>query len=121
MPDLRTDPCLGWIAEYEAIRPSIEDVEERVNEYMKEFEDEERERKRAELAKRNVPDADGFVTVTRARGRRNTNKDANGATVTAARPDELKELKPKKKELTNFYRFQVRESKKQGMSFNLTT
>ncbi len=84
---------------------------------MKEFEEEEKRKKAEEIAKRNQPDADGFVTVTRARGRRNTNRDAAGAVVTAARPDELKALKPKKKELMNFYRFQVRESKKQGLSF----
>ncbi|KAJ3280214.1 Ribosomal RNA-processing protein 7 A, partial [Borealophlyctis nickersoniae] len=65
---------------------------------------------------RNVPDEDGFVLVTRARGRRNTNADASGATVTAARPEEVKKLKPKKKELVDFYRFQMRESKRNQLA-----
>lgn len=101
---------------YKADRPSIEDLEKGVNTYMNNFEDAEKEKKAQLLLQRNLPDEDGFVMVSRARGRRNTNKDGNGATVTAARPVEIEKLKPKKLELQNFYRFQMRESKRQDLA-----
>lgn len=89
-------------------------VQQRVDRYLQDFKKGRDEKKRELLSKRNQPDEDGWVTVTRARGRRNTNRDASGAVVTAANPHELKNLKPKKKELKDFYRFQIRESKRKG-------
>ncbi|CAG8817060.1 25808_t:CDS:2, partial [Dentiscutata erythropus] len=44
-------------------------------------------------------------------GKRNANTDGT-ITVTAAKPEEIKNLKPKNKELPDFYRFQMRESKR---------
>ena len=84
---------------------------------MNEFETEEKEKKLSLLEERNVPDEDGFVRVSRVRGRRNTTKDGNGAIVTASRPEETEKLllKPKKTELKNFYRFQLRESKRKDL------
>ncbi|KAF3057950.1 Ribosomal RNA-processing protein 7 [Daldinia childiae] len=68
------------------------------------------EKEARQLAKRlrNEPDEDGFVTVTR------------GGRVAPARRDEAEEAKQKmiereqkkKDEMTNFYRFQMREKRK---------
>ena len=72
--------------------------------------------RREALEKRNLPDADGFVTVTRARGHRNTNKDGSGATMTAVNPSVVKDLKPKDHGLVDFYRFQMREGKRNQLA-----
>lgn len=69
-----------------------------------------REQEAAELAKRlrNEPDEDGFVTVTRggrnAPARREDAEEAKGRL--------LEKEERKKTELSNFYRFQTREQKK---------
>ncbi|KAL1918593.1 uncharacterized protein VTP21DRAFT_2615 [Calcarisporiella thermophila] len=99
-----------WLFEYHQERPPASVLQSQVDAFMKKFtEDEyEKERKLAEL--HNQPDEDGFITVTR-KSRRNTNTDGT-VTVTAARPEEIKDLKPKKKELKDFYRFQIREAKR---------
>lgn len=70
-----------------------------------------REQEAAEMAKRmrHEPDADGFVTVTR--GGRNAPASRNEAE--DARRKMLERQDKKKEELTNFYRFQLRERKKE--------
>ena len=77
---------------------------------MSVFTESELTRRRELEAKHNKPDEDGFVLVTRY-GKRNTNTDGN-ITVSAMREEEARELKPKKKELQHFYRFQLRETKR---------
>lgn len=69
-----------------------------------------REQEAAEIAKRlrNEPDEDGFVTVTR--GGRNAPASRNEAEEAKRRM--LEKQEKKKEELTNFYRFQLRERKK---------
>ncbi|KXX73852.1 Ribosomal RNA-processing protein 7 [Madurella mycetomatis] len=69
-----------------------------------------REQEAAEIAKRlrNEPDEDGFVTVTR--GGRNTPASRNEAE--EAKRKMMEKEEKKKGELTNFYRFQLRERKK---------
>jgi ribosomal RNA-processing protein 7 len=68
-----------------------------------------REQEAAEIAKRlrNEPDEDGFVTVTR--GGRAAPASRNEAEEAKRK---MLEKQEKKKELTNFYRFQLRERKK---------
>ncbi|KAJ3091597.1 Ribosomal RNA-processing protein 7 [Quaeritorhiza haematococci] len=106
-----------WISQFFThSRTPLSTLQSRVDAHIKDFLSEEAARRAELLAKRNQPDEDGFVLVTRARGRRNTNTDGSGATVTAARPDEVKALKPKSKELKNFYRFQMREEKRQQLA-----
>ncbi|KAL2023164.1 hypothetical protein VTK56DRAFT_3770 [Thermocarpiscus australiensis] len=70
-----------------------------------------REREAAELAKRlrNEPDEDGFVTVTRGGGR---NAPVSRTEAEEAKRRMLERQEKKKEELTNFYRFQLRERNK---------
>ncbi|KAL2115605.1 hypothetical protein VTJ04DRAFT_9860 [Mycothermus thermophilus] len=71
----------------------------------------DREREAAEIAKRlrNEPDEDGFVTVTRG-GR---TAPVSQAEVEEARRRMLEKEKKRKEELANFYRFQLRERRKE--------
>lgn len=88
--------------------PPVEILQQSVDAFFAVFNRKEKEA--AELAKRlrNEPDEDGFVTVTR------------GSRTAPARRDEAEEARKKmlereqkkKEELTNFYRFQLRERKK---------
>ncbi|TPX72843.1 hypothetical protein SpCBS45565_g00191 [Spizellomyces sp. 'palustris'] len=105
-----------WLKQHFASRPRLEDLQRAVDTSLVAFEDAEREARIAAEGRRNVPDEDGFVTVIRGRGRRNVNIDGHGASVTAARPEEIKKLKPKKKELVDFYRFQMRETKRNQLA-----
>jgi ribosomal RNA-processing protein 7 len=100
----------GWLQDYRLHRPDQIKLQEEVDEYMRKFEEAELERHKVLEAKLNQPDEDGFITVTRV-GRRSANTDGK-ITVTAAKPEEIKNLKPKNKELTDFYRFQMREAKR---------
>jgi len=70
-----------------------------------------KEQEAAQLAKRlrNEPDEDGFVTVTRG-GRKDP---AGRQEAEEARRKMLAKEEKKKSELTNFYRFQMREKKKE--------
>ncbi|GAB1313860.1 hypothetical protein MFIFM68171_04070 [Madurella fahalii] len=69
-----------------------------------------REQEAAEIAKRlrNEPDEDGFVTVTRG-GR---NAPASRTEAEEAKRKMMEKEEKRKDELTNFYRFQLRERKK---------
>ncbi|KAL2264692.1 hypothetical protein VTJ83DRAFT_7202 [Remersonia thermophila] len=71
----------------------------------------DREREAAEIAKRlrNEPDEDGFVTVTRgARAAPASQSEAE-----EARRKMLEKERKRKEELANFYRFQLRERRKE--------
>ncbi|KAF8254065.1 hypothetical protein K440DRAFT_618672 [Wilcoxina mikolae CBS 423.85] len=86
--------------------PSSAHLQASVDSFVAAFGEAEEEARRAAARRRQEPDADGFVTVTR------------GGRVKPARQDEAKrvleekEAKKKKGELSGFYRFQVREDKK---------
>lgn len=71
-----------------------------------------REREAAELAKRlrNEPDEDGFVTVTRGGGR---TAPAKREEAEEARRKMVEKADKKREELSTFYRFQLREKKKE--------
>ncbi|OIW28871.1 hypothetical protein CONLIGDRAFT_645033 [Coniochaeta ligniaria NRRL 30616] len=71
-----------------------------------------REKEAAELAKRlrNEPDEDGFVTVTRGGGR---TAPAKREEAEEARRKMVEKADKKREELSNFYRFQMRERKKE--------
>jgi ribosomal RNA-processing protein 7 len=88
--------------------PDKDAVEQAVNSFFVMFDRKEQEA--AELAKRlrNEPDEDGFVTVTR--GARNA--PARRDEAEEARRKMLDKADKKKAELSNFYRFQLREQKK---------
>ncbi|KAJ3020233.1 Ribosomal RNA-processing protein 7 A [Thoreauomyces humboldtii] len=105
-----------WVAQHFESRPRLAQLQLETDTTLVAFEDAEREARLAIEDQRNVPDEDGFVTVVRGRGRKNTNMDGQGASVSAARPEDLKKLKPKKKELVDFYRFQMRETKRNQLA-----
>ncbi|KAI8820392.1 ribosomal RNA-processing protein 7-domain-containing protein [Fimicolochytrium jonesii] len=105
-----------WLHQHALARPNLATLQQETDTTLVAFEDAERDARLAAENKRNVPDEDGFVTVVRGRGKRNVNVDGQGASVTAARPEEVKKLKPKKLELVDFYRFQMRESKRNQLA-----
>ncbi|KAK4944835.1 hypothetical protein LTR10_015754 [Elasticomyces elasticus] len=84
--------------------PSRKELLRSVNGFMTAYAQLEEARSRENARKRQMPDEDGFVTVTRgSRG--------------AARLDEVKEVAEKQKEksqgLEDFYRFQMRQKRKE--------
>lgn len=79
---------------------------------MELFDDEERSARELKDSIRNVPDEDGFVTVSR-KGRK-TNSDIKGGSVSALRKEDADKLKPKEQGFVDFYRFQMREKKRDG-------
>jgi len=104
-----------WLQQYKYIRPRPKALKTRVDNYMVNFSRME-EIEKLELDKKiNLVDEDGFTLVTR-RARRNTNISKDGASVTAARLEDVKNLKPKKKELQDFYRFQMKEKKRNELA-----
>lgn len=85
--------------------PSRKELLRSVDDYMTAFTKLEEARAHAEAKKRQMPDEEGFITVT---------KSTRGGVV---RKDEAKELSEKQKEkkngLEDFYRFQMREKRKE--------
>ncbi|KAF9355894.1 Ribosomal RNA-processing protein 7 [Mortierella sp. NVP85] len=99
-----------WIGEYSRMRPEHSDLQARVDEYMDKFERSEYEAQQAAQARLNVMDEDGFTVVTSA-GNKGYNTDGV-IRIQAIKAEEAKKIKPKKKELQDFYRFQMREAKR---------
>lgn len=95
---------------YNARVPNINALQADVDAAMEHFANEERRERQQELAKRNLPDEEGFVLVSKA-GRK-ANVDPGGATVHAITAEEASKLKPKDHTLGDFYRFQLREGKR---------
>ena len=85
--------------------PPRKDLLQSVNSYMTRYSRLEAARSQAAARKRQAPDEEGFITVT---------KGSRGG---AARVEEVKQLAEKQKEknkpLENFYRFQTREKRKE--------
>lgn len=84
-----------------------------VNEFMKVYNDAEERERRSRRSKSGLVDEDGFTLVTSsARGSK-----ASIAAQVAATQEQLKheaEKRSKKKEMVDFYRFQIREKKKRA-------
>jgi ribosomal RNA-processing protein 7 len=83
-----------------------------VDAFMAEFGRKEEEAARASKKARNVPDEDGFVTVTRGGRSGPAHKEA----AEEARQKELAKEKERKESMSNFYRFQGREKKKEELA-----
>eukprot|EP00741_Cyanophora_paradoxa_P003405 tig00000704_g3308.t1 len=106
-----------WVDEYKASRPSVEELQASVDEWMAAYEERERTEREEKLKRRNVPDDDGFVLV-QTKGRRNTVRDATGATVVAARAVSMRNLdldKGLRKQKEGFYRHQRHEQRKREL------
>ncbi|KAJ3109002.1 hypothetical protein HDU96_007360 [Phlyctochytrium bullatum] len=103
-------PYLGqglkkYEAYYEMSHPPVKVLEREVNAAMEKFEEMEQERERELERRRNQPDEDGFILVTKGAGRKG--KAAN---------ESKRNRKAKKKEVVDFYRFQMREAKRTELS-----
>ncbi|KAF9433751.1 Ribosomal RNA-processing protein 7 [Entomortierella beljakovae] len=99
-----------WMNDYHRMRPKHATLQVKVDDYMDKFERSEYENQQAALARLNSMDDDGFTLVTSA-GNKGYNTDGV-IKVQAVKADEIKHIKPKKKELQDFYRFQMREAKR---------
>lgn len=91
-------------------------LQTKVDEYMDKFERSEYEAQQAALARHNVMDEDGFTLVTSA-GHKGANSDGV-ISIKAVKAEEAQHIKPKKKELQDFYRFQMREAKRDSTFFS---
>jgi ribosomal RNA-processing protein 7 len=112
-----------YISEYVLSHPPLNVLKSESNRAVKEFEEMEYAKQLEIESQRNKPDEDGFILVTRGgtstSGRKNRSRtDGEGAKVeVVSRVDaeglkEDAERKRKKKELVDFYRFQMREAKR---------
>lgn len=96
------------------MRPEHSVLQAKVDDYMDKFERSEYEAQQAAQARLNVMDEDGFTVVTSA-GNKGYNTDGV-IRIQAIKAEEAKNIKPKKKELQDFYRFQMREAKRDSTS-----
>ncbi|CAO3637958.1 unnamed protein product [Cunninghamella blakesleeana] len=101
-----------YLLSFELSRPEPELLQSQVDAYMLKFKENEYQKERELLERMNQMDDDGFVVVTRHKKKKNTDGDIH-VTATAAAPAAVSSqpFKPKKKELVDFYRFQLREKK----------
>eukprot|EP00037_Helgoeca_nana_P008127 m.72522 g.72522 ORF g.72522 m.72522 type:complete len:269 (-) comp18734_c0_seq1:212-1018(-) len=88
-----------WQAEYDAARPSAEVLQQQVDADLATFDDEVQRGRAQRIASHGAVDEDGWVQVAR------------GGKVDPATGAKAKK-KQKDKELKNFYRFQLKEAKK---------
>ncbi|KAL9610761.1 MAG: hypothetical protein Q9167_004544 [Letrouitia subvulpina] len=100
-------PALGssrYLAHQKLTYPDEDILLHSVNTYMAEFTAREAAQERSNARQRQVPDEDGFITVTR------------GGRIDPPRQEAVQELaakhKAKQKGFENFYRFQTREKRK---------
>jgi len=92
----------------------VDELREDINMALQDFEDEEEARRREMIRRTKEPDADGFITAGPTKknkrmdhppGAKHGNKRGKGIRARAAK-------KKSPKELTNFYRFQMKEQKR---------
>lgn len=94
-----------WHTQYQAKILDVEKTQQYIDEYMAAYD--EREREAAEAAKNSEADADGWITV----GKQGKNAGFEQKDTVIGKLEQKMERGKKKKELTNFYTFQIRESK----------
>lgn len=95
--------------------PSPTDLQAHVDAFMQNFALEETKRKESQrVQKANLPDDDGFITVTRS------NRSRGGIGSTGVKMQHakqaLEESKKKTPELQDFYRFQMRQKKRDDLA-----
>ncbi|GLD92252.1 hypothetical protein PINS_up000785 [Pythium insidiosum] len=103
VPDV-TSGLDAYLAKYEATRPGLSAVKEIADRFMANFDAEEEEEIRQREELKNQVDDDGFVTVVSSKRK----KLPAGEDLLLQQPVK----KQKSKELHNFYRFQMREKKR---------
>lgn len=94
-----------WHTQYQRKMLDVEKTQAYIDQYMAAYD--EREREAAAAAKNSEADADGWVTV----GKQGRNSGFEQKDTVIGKLEEKIEKGKKKKELSNFYTFQIRESK----------
>uniref|UniRef100_A0A1B0BPM2 RRM domain-containing protein n=1 Tax=Glossina palpalis gambiensis TaxID=67801 RepID=A0A1B0BPM2_9MUSC len=94
-----------WHTQYQETILDIEQTQKHIEEYMAAYD--ERERLALEAAKNSAADADGWITV----GKQGRDSGFEQKESVLNKLEQKIEKGKKKKELTNFYTFQIRESK----------
>lgn len=105
-------PALGssrYMAHQKMTYPPKDELQAAVDNFMAEWNRKEEEAARLAKRQRNVPDEDGFITVTRG-GRTGPARQHDAD---EARKKELEKEEAKRKSMGDFYRFQGRERRKE--------
>jgi hypothetical protein len=102
----------GWIKKYQKRQPTLSSEMEKADYYMKQFV-ERKETLRSELdARRGIKDEDGFQLVSKKR----TARSSGNARAGNRRSRSRNKKNGAGKELQDFYRFQMRENKRNKLS-----
>ncbi|CEI89436.1 Putative SSU rRNA processing protein [Rhizopus microsporus] len=99
-----------YTLKYELSRPDAKKLQEEVDTFMIKFKEDEYRKERETLEKMNKMDEDGFTVVVRHKKTKTTDGMISVGAVSTDMAEEIKN-KPKKKELVDFYRFQMRDRK----------
>jgi ribosomal RNA-processing protein 7 len=106
---------LGHVLAFELSRPDHSELQQQVDSYMMKFKENEYQKERDLLDRMNKMDEDGFVVVSRHKKKRNTDGEIQVTATSSASASSYDPTKAKKKkELVDFYRFQLREKKQNG-------
>ncbi|OBZ90306.1 Ribosomal RNA-processing protein 7 A [Choanephora cucurbitarum] len=103
-----------YLLTYQLSRPNAHDLQKEVDSFMMKFKEDEYKKERETLERMNQMDEDGFTVVVRHKKAKTTDGSINVASISADAADAYKPKK--KKELVNFYRFQMREQKQNELS-----
>ncbi|KOC63729.1 Ribosomal RNA-processing protein 7 like protein A, partial [Habropoda laboriosa] len=103
-----------WVIEYNESRIDQEKLKQNIEEYMENYEKQVADKKAKEKAIEEAKENDGWVTVTGRKKRGQFALSRKESTINKVQHKE--EQKNKKKQLLNFYTFQIRESKKKNLA-----
>ena len=118
-------PSMGlqkWLAMHFDARPGISALQERIDTRMAGYDERRRAEEKRQAAALNVPDEDGFITVTRgARGGRTANSDGtvhvkSGSASRAIAAEAAAAKAQREAGLRDFYRFQTRDKRQREIS-----
>ena len=99
----------SWTREYRDERPGIEELETHVKSFMTKYDARKQQEENKVKKRKNVPDEDGWITVT--------SKNSKKIPKSKLSKFKLKKVSKKKKknELLHFYKFQMREEKRDSV------
>lgn len=112
MPDKIMSASQRWKLIHLRMRPDFEHLQQQVDESMAQYDTIQATLKSTAQAAVNVPDADGWVKVSRA-GKNKTNTDGK-ISVSAVAADQVK--KKTQATVPDFYRFQMRQAKRDKLA-----
>ncbi|KAI6646161.1 rRNA processing protein RRP7 [Oopsacas minuta] len=99
----------SWIEEYKDERPEIEQLQTQVKRFMTKYDARRQTEENTVKKRRNIPDEDGWITVT---GKNNKKVPKHNLSKIRLRKVTKKK---KKNELLHFYKFQMREEKRDNI------